>query len=146
MLTSFQFRGLPGRLPDLSIRRILSTPVAQVHTSNSPSLKSTPPQPRRESRQLQSTAASDEIGLLFYFRKQFASVIKSFRATPAILRSLDPRKRAKQPPSSILRLVFLAFSSRERDALMRHGDGLHLNFGFFDAPRKTSVTRESVMG
>lgn len=68
-------------------------------------------------QQPQSTAASGEIGLLFYFRKQFASVIKSFRATPAILAPSYPDKprktQSKPSPPDFLRLVFPLFSRRE---------------------------------
>jgi len=88
----------------------------RIYTPNSP-LSNLPLRGLVGNRQPQSTAASNEIGLLFYFRKQFASVIKSFRATPAILRSqLDPGEAAL----SFSRLVFLAFSeprTRRIDAM-----------------------------
>jgi len=113
-----------------------------THTEFAP-FASTPSWPRREP---QSTAASGEIGLLFYFRKQFASVIKSFRATPAILRSQpDPQRTRSSTPSRPPSWFSSLFPSRECDASTRRRWALHLNFGFPGASREASATRESVI-
>lgn len=77
--------------------------------------------------QPQSTAASGEIGLLFYFRKQFASVIKSFRATPAILRSQpDPCEREAALLSAGWFSFFRFSEPRNATTHRRGADGLHI--------------------
>jgi len=122
-LTSFQFRGLRGP----SVRRI--QPHAHTDTHEFAPFESTPSWPRREP---QSTAASGEIGLLFYFRKQFASVIKSFRATPAILRSQpDPQRTRSSTPD--LPVGFPRFFRAENATHRRGADGLYIWISDFPA-------------
>lgn len=87
----------------------------RTYTNSFPYLRTNPsPSWSLKPAASQSTVASGEIGLLFYFRKQFASVIKSFRATPAILGSRPSQMRSK-PPFPSVGFPFLA-TENVRDA------------------------------